>query len=189
VFLEKLWTQRKFAGKPPSITFIIVGKKHHVRFFPKDARDADKSGNCPPGMVVDQDIVSPIDYDFYLQSHGGLLGSELEIHFYNNVVIMSLSASRPSHYSVIEDGNNLGPDNLQAISYLLCHVYARATRSVSIPAPVYCKLLNSYIFISSIKYIIYLDADVYITFSWPSVLLTFSVDCMCSWKLPLKFTS
>lgn len=28
---------------------------------------------------------------------------------------------------------------LQAISYTLCHVYARATRSVSIPAPVYCE--------------------------------------------------
>ncbi|KAF8514872.1 argonaute-like protein [Hysterangium stoloniferum] len=112
--------ERQFGGTPPVITFIIVGKKHHVRFFPKDARDGDRSGNCPPGMVVDRDIVSPVDYDFYLQSHGGLLGT-----------------SRPSHYSVIDDGNDLGADNLQAISYLLCHVYARATRSVSIPAPVY----------------------------------------------------
>lgn len=30
-------------------------------------------------------------------------------------------------------------DGLQALSFALCHVYARATRSVSIPAPVYCK--------------------------------------------------
>jgi eukaryotic translation initiation factor 2C len=29
-------------------------------------------------------------------------------------------------------------DGLQSLSYALCHVYARATRSVSIPAPVYC---------------------------------------------------
>src|SRR4051812_15151848 len=28
---------------------------------------------------------------------------------------------------------------MQALSFALCHVYARATRSVSIPAPVYCK--------------------------------------------------
>jgi len=28
---------------------------------------------------------------------------------------------------------------MQQLSFALCHVYARATRSVSIPAPVYCK--------------------------------------------------
>lgn len=27
---------------------------------------------------------------------------------------------------------------MQALSYALCHVYAPACRSVSIPAPVYC---------------------------------------------------
>ena len=32
------------------------------------------------------------------------------------------------------------PDALQNLSFSLTHVYARATRSVSIPAPVYCKL-------------------------------------------------
>ncbi|KAF8592778.1 Piwi-domain-containing protein [Ramaria rubella] len=118
--LAKLWKTRQLPGSPPKLTFIVVVKKHHIRFFPRDNRDADKSGNCPPGMVVDEEIVNPVDYDFFLQSHGGLLGT-----------------SRPSHYSVIEDGNNLGANMLQSISYALCHVYARATRSVSIPAPVY----------------------------------------------------
>ena len=32
-------------------------------------------------------------------------------------------------------------DALQALSFALCHVYARSTRSVSIPAPVYCASL------------------------------------------------
>ncbi|KAH9955897.1 hypothetical protein BC827DRAFT_1234539, partial [Russula dissimulans] len=31
------------------------------------------------------------------------------------------------------------PDRFQSLSYALCHVYARCTRSVSVPAPVYCK--------------------------------------------------
>ena len=30
-------------------------------------------------------------------------------------------------------------DGLQSLSFALCHVYARSTRSVSIPAPVYCE--------------------------------------------------
>ncbi|KAI1795193.1 argonaute-like protein [Ganoderma leucocontextum] len=66
------------------ITVIVVGKRHHVRFFPQRREDADKSGNCPAGTV-----------------------------------------------------NEFTPDALQALSFALCHVYARSTRSVSIPAPVY----------------------------------------------------
>ncbi|THH15210.1 hypothetical protein EW146_g5232 [Bondarzewia mesenterica] len=103
----------------PKITMIVVGKRHHVRFFPKPG-EGDRSGNCPAGTVIDSDIVNPIEFDFYLQSHGGLLGT-----------------SRPSHYNVLYDENGFTPDGIQSLSFALCHVYARSTRSVSIPAPVY----------------------------------------------------
>jgi len=106
-------------GKRPRVTFIIVGKRHHVRFFP-NREQADKSGNAPPGLVIDTDITNPVLFDFYLQSHSGLLGT-----------------SRPSHYSVLHDENKFSADILEQKSYDLCHLYARATRSVSIPAPVY----------------------------------------------------
>ncbi|KAG8684639.1 hypothetical protein FRC09_015261, partial [Ceratobasidium sp. 395] len=39
----------------PTITVVVVGKRHHVRFFPTHGQ-ADKSGNCPAGTVVD-DVV------------------------------------------------------------------------------------------------------------------------------------
>jgi len=105
---------------PPKITVIVVGKRHHVRFFPMAQTEADRSGNCPAGTVVDRDVAHPTEFDFYLQSHGGLLGT-----------------SRPAHYNVLLDENNFSPDGLQQLSFALCHVYARSTRSVSIPAPVY----------------------------------------------------
>ncbi|KAH8105885.1 argonaute-like protein [Cristinia sonorae] len=105
----------------PKITIIVVGKRHHVRFFPKTSNEGDKrSGNCFAGTVVDRDITHPIEQDFYLQSHAGLLGT-----------------SRPAHYNVLYDENNFQADGLQQLSFALCHVYARSTRSVSIPAPVY----------------------------------------------------
>jgi len=104
----------------PKITIIVVGKRHHVRFFPQNERDGDKSGNCQAGTVVDREVSHPTEFDFYLQSHGGLLGT-----------------SRPAHYSVLYDENNFSADSLQSLSFALCHVYARSTRSVSIPAPVY----------------------------------------------------
>lgn len=72
----------------PTITVIVVGKRHHVRFFPQNEREADKSGNCPAGTVIDREVAHPTEFDFYLQSHGGLLGT-----------------SRPAHYNVLCDEN------------------------------------------------------------------------------------
>ncbi|KAG7453294.1 Piwi-domain-containing protein [Guyanagaster necrorhizus] len=106
---------------PPKITFIIVGKRHHMRFFPKNDKDKDfKSGNLLPGTVIDQEITNPVEFDFYLQSHGGLLGT-----------------SKSSHYNVVYDEFGFTPDALQLLAYTLCFTYARSTRSVSIPTPVY----------------------------------------------------
>jgi len=106
----------------PKLTVVVVGKRHHVRFFPTSSNknDSDQSGNCRAGTVVDREISHPTEFDFYLQSHAGLLGT-----------------SRPAHYNVLLDENRFTPDSLQQLSFALCHVYARSTRSVSIPAPVY----------------------------------------------------
>ncbi|KAH6919331.1 eukaryotic translation initiation factor 2C [Coprinopsis sp. MPI-PUGE-AT-0042] len=94
------------------ITYYIVGKRHHIRFNAVQDKDKDrKSGNVLAGTVIDTDITHPVENDFYLLSHGGIIGT-----------------SRPAHYSIIHD---------EEISYSLCHGYASCTRSVSIPIPVY----------------------------------------------------
>lgn len=103
----------------PKITFLIVAKRHHFRFFPPRGGEADRSGNCPAGTVVDSGITHPVEFDFYLQSHGGLLGT-----------------SRSAHYHILHDDSAFTPDAMQAMCFTLCHVFARATKSISIPAPV-----------------------------------------------------
>ncbi|KAK0210005.1 argonaute-like protein [Desarmillaria ectypa] len=106
---------------PPKITFIVVGKRHHTKLTPKNDRDKDaRSGNLPPGTVVDQGITNPVEFDFYLLSHGGLLGT-----------------SKSAHYNVVYDEYGFNADTIQAMSNTLCYTYARSTRSVSIPTPVY----------------------------------------------------
>ncbi len=45
--------------------------------------------------------------------------------------------SRPSHYHVLWDDNDFTADELQCLTYQLCHTYVRCTRSVSYPAPAY----------------------------------------------------
>lgn len=44
--------------------------------------------------------------------------------------------SRPAHYHVLWDDNNLTMDQLQEFTYNMCHVYSRCSKSVSLPAPV-----------------------------------------------------
>ena len=39
-------------------------------------RDASRSGNCKAGFVADRGLSSALARDFYLLSHGGLLGSK-----------------------------------------------------------------------------------------------------------------
>ncbi|RXW24915.1 hypothetical protein EST38_g970 [Candolleomyces aberdarensis] len=123
--IEKVWlTHEKIrAGnfERPRLSFIVVGKRHHTLLFPGSHQLGDQKGNCKAGVVVDRDINQPLITDFYLQSHSGIIGT-----------------SRSSHYIVLKNEVfNNDTKALQEISFALCHVYAKATRSVSIPAPVY----------------------------------------------------
>ncbi|CAB4375543.1 unnamed protein product [Rhizophagus irregularis] len=102
----------------PTITFVVVQKIHHTRFFP--IQGADRTGNCFPGTVVDMNITHPHQFDFYLLSHAGLHGT-----------------SRPTHYHVLYDQNGFDANKLQMLSYNLCHTSARCTRAVSLVPPVY----------------------------------------------------
>lgn len=105
----------------PGITLIVVQKRHHTRLFCADRKEqVGKSGNIPAGTTVDVGITHPAEFDFYLCSHAGIQGT-----------------SRPSHYHVLWDDNQFTADELQCLTYQLCHTYVRCTRSVSIPAPAY----------------------------------------------------
>lgn len=104
----------------PTITFIVCQKRHHTRLFVQNPREGDRSGNVPAGTVVDQGITSTQDFDFYLNSHQGIQGT-----------------NKPAKYHVLVDDNKFPADMIYKLTYHLCHVYGRCTRSVSIPAPVY----------------------------------------------------
>ncbi|RCV23302.1 hypothetical protein SETIT_4G288700v2 [Setaria italica] len=111
------------ANYQPQVTFIVVQKRHHTRFFAhnhNDQNSVDRSGNILPGTVVDSKICHPTEFDFFLCSHAGIKGT-----------------SRPAHYHVLWDENNFTADALQTLTNNLCYTYARCTRSVSIVPPAY----------------------------------------------------
>ncbi|XP_017980773.1 PREDICTED: protein argonaute 5 [Theobroma cacao] len=104
----------------PPVTFVVVQKRHRTRLFPTDTASTDKSGNIVAGTVVDTIICHPTEFDFYLNSHAGIMGT-----------------SKPTHYHVLYDENKFTADNFQVLTNNLCYTYARCTRSVSIVPPAY----------------------------------------------------
>jgi hypothetical protein len=56
--------------KHPKISIIMVGKRHHTRFYPTKAEDTDGStGNPKPGTVVDRGVTGEKLFDFFLLAH------------------------------------------------------------------------------------------------------------------------
>jgi len=107
----------------PPITFVTTQKRHHTRIFAESQRDEEGSGNLMPGTVVDTNIVGESMFDFYLMSHAGIRGP-------------TGSTTRAAKYSVLWDENQFDYDTIQAVTWRLSHIYARCTRSVSIPPAV-----------------------------------------------------
>nr|XP_053649026.1 protein argonaute-2-like [Cherax quadricarinatus] len=111
----------------PAMTFVVVQKRHHTRLFCDESEGRGRSRNIPPGTTVDTVITHPSERDFYLSSHLGIQGT-----------------SRPTHYHVLWDDNDLSMNVLQSLTYAMCYLYSRCTRSVSIPTPTYYAHLGAY---------------------------------------------
>lgn len=84
----------------PPITYVVVQKRHNTRFFPATPGDGDSSGNILPGTVIDTEVCHPFEFDFFLNSHAGLKGT-----------------NKPAHYHVLLDQNGFGSDCLQLLTY------------------------------------------------------------------------
>lgn len=119
------------------LTFVVVSKRHHTRFYAtkkddtyvskvpnpedRDGRPIDVSnGNLKPGLLVENVVTSPIDHNFFLQSHGAIKGT-----------------ARSAHYHALIDEMLLGRDHLPQLTNMLCFAFGRATKGVSYVAPAY----------------------------------------------------
>lgn len=105
----------------PTISYVIVQKRHHTRFFVTRPTDGvGRNKNVPPGTVVEECVSSQTYSDFFLASQTGAIGT-----------------TRPCHYYVLYDSWECTADEWQELVFGLCHLYCRCNKSVSLPAPVY----------------------------------------------------
>ncbi|KAI9054501.1 hypothetical protein LZ554_001659 [Drepanopeziza brunnea f. sp. 'monogermtubi'] len=104
----------------PKLTLIVVTKRHHARFYPekKVSAGSKEDVNVACGMVVDNKVVTPNQWSFYLQSHTSELGT-----------------ARTAYYVVLYDDAGQEPVALQKITNNICYTSARATRAVSVCTP------------------------------------------------------
>lgn len=88
--------------KHAKVTFIVIQKRHHTRFFPTGPKSSDgtENNNIPAGTVVDKDIVHPFQYQFFMASHAAIQG-----------------VTKPAKYCVLVNESKIPPDDLQAITY------------------------------------------------------------------------
>ncbi|KAL4957388.1 ribonuclease H-like domain-containing protein [Aspergillus filifer] len=112
------------AKKLPRISIIIVGKRHHTRFYPTRQQDADNSKNPFNGTVVDRGVTEARNWDFFLQAHTALQGT-----------------ARPAHYYIVWDEifvkQKNAADMLESMTHHMCYLFGRATKAVSICPPAY----------------------------------------------------
>lgn len=95
-------------GKPynPKLTIVICGKRHHTRFYPTEAENADRLGNPRPGTVVDRGVTAVYEFDFFLQ---GMAQFHFELPFLLPDTSWSIAhgglqgQTRPTHYYVVHD--------------------------------------------------------------------------------------
>ena len=120
-------------AKSPKTTVIVVGKRHHTRFYPTSTAPNvidERSSNPKNGTVVDRGVTEPRNWDFFLQAHTAIQGT-----------------ARPAHYFIVHDEifahQKPAPplqnaaDILEDLTHNMCYMFGRATKAVSICPPAY----------------------------------------------------
>ncbi|KAI7975726.1 hypothetical protein EIK77_005476 [Talaromyces pinophilus] len=119
----------KGSPKRIRISIIIVGKRHHTRFF--DAKiEINGHSNSLNGTIVDRVVTEYGKWAFYLQSH-----------------LPNKGVPRPSRYVVILDEIfgavriqsqfRNAADHLEAVTHNMCYLFGRCNRAVSVCPPVF----------------------------------------------------
>ncbi|CAF3615307.1 unnamed protein product, partial [Rotaria sp. Silwood2] len=72
------------------------------------------------GTVIDTDIVLRNGFDFYLNSH-----TTIQV------------TSQPTFYQVLYDDIGFTSDDIQQLTYYLCHTDVRCTNVIHVPAPIH----------------------------------------------------
>lgn len=105
----------------PTITYIVVSKRHHTKFFLKDESEGlvEQGYNVRPGTLVEDTVTTNNYYDFFLTTQVGQIG-----------------LAKPTHYYVLWNEWKVKPSFWPTITHAFTYLFCRSTCTVALPAPV-----------------------------------------------------
>ncbi|KAI1829183.1 hypothetical protein CBS147337_10022 [Penicillium roqueforti] len=109
----------------PRLTIVIVGKRHHNRFYPTKAEDSDRSTNPQNGTVVDRGVTEARNWDFFLQAHAALQGTARPVHYY--IVYDEMFRDEK-----VQQPFQNAAGALEGLTHNMCYLFGRATKAVSV---------------------------------------------------------
>lgn len=98
------------------LSYLIVNKRHHTRFFSDIPSTVDKNHNIISGTVIDNAIVDKNRFQFYLLSQTSFQGT---VH--------------PACYTVLYEDKHWNENELSLLIYWECYLFNRCTKCISIP--------------------------------------------------------
>lgn len=121
---EMLGDVYKKAGMPtPGFTNVIVTEETNIRVF-------QEMSNPKAGTIIDGVITLPERYVFNYTYFDLFIILQERLLFNESGVGRRGS---PTYYYVLEDSILWGPDNLQLLTYKLCHLYYNSCKTVRVP--------------------------------------------------------
>ncbi|CAI2357880.1 unnamed protein product [Caenorhabditis sp. 36 PRJEB53466] len=103
----------------PTLTYIVVSKRHHTKFFARDKDTNQFDANIKPGTLVEDVVTTTNYYDFFLGSQVGMIGT-----------------SRPTHYYVLHDTWAPMVSFWPTVTHALTYSFARVTSTTALPSPI-----------------------------------------------------
>jgi len=112
----------------PKLVIMVGQKRHQTRFF-KDEKGKGKGGGKPgfemqvrPGTVAADGVADPGHLNFYMVSQNSGMGTAVPCHY---------------HVLHLDPRLSIGIDDIERITYDLCHLYSRADKAVGYASPAY----------------------------------------------------
>ncbi len=96
------------------LCFIVVNKRTEMKFFEKIN---DRINNPKEGTVVDTQLTTPGDFEFYLQAQ-----------------FVNMGTATPTHYHCLFDSTGVPLEILEEVTYRLCYYYWNWPGPIRVPA-------------------------------------------------------
>ncbi|CAB3401106.1 unnamed protein product [Caenorhabditis bovis] len=115
-------------GKKPLLTVIAASKTHNERLYKPDANPKDNATfqNAAVGTVVDKVLVNPSINEFFLLSHAAFQGT-----------------AKATKYTLLHDTAKKTMNDLEVLTFQLCHLHEIVNSSTSLPIPLLCADRNT----------------------------------------------